>query len=512
MLVSFCPQGQALPRLAPVLTLPVMPPVAFSFDNTFARELEGLYAPWQPEKFPSPELVVLNRALLADLGLDAKDIENEAAEIFSGNRVPDGSSPLAQVYAGHQFGHFSPQLGDGRALLLGEVVNKRGERRDIQLKGSGRTPFSRGGDGRATLGPILREYLMGEAMHRLGIPTTRALAAVTTGEEVYRTTSLPGAVLGRVASSHLRVGTFEFFAAKGEKDKLRRLTGYAIGRHYPEQFDAENTAYELLRQVANAQATLIAQWMLVGFIHGVMNTDNATISGETIDYGPCAFMDQYDLATVFSSIDHRGRYAYGNQPAIGAWNVARLAEALLPLMDSDARRAEKLAQSALEHYTDVYQTRYLAGMCRKLGLHASGEADKTLVDRYLSLIMTAKLDFTASFRTLAGLLRGEVSQATTELAAIEDFAPWREAWLGRIQAEGRGATETARSMDTVNPIYIPRNHKVEEALDAAIAGDLSPFEALLEVLSEPFEEKSGWAAYAEPAPDGNPGYQTFCGT
>ena len=341
----------------------------FAFDNTYRRSLEGFYAPWQAATVPAPKLIQLNRALAAELGLDADALASDAgAAIFAGNVVPLGAEPLAQAYAGHQFGGFVPQLGDGRALLLGEVIDRHGRRRDIQLKGSGRTPFSRGGDGKATLGPVLREYLLGEAMHALGIPTTRALAAVTTGEPVYRDQILPGAVLTRVAASHIRVGTFQFFAARGDTAKVRQLADYTIARHYPDVATAANPYLAFLDAVVNAQAALIARWMLVGFIHGVMNTDNMAVSGETIDYGPCAFMDRYHPQTVFSSIDRQGRYAYGNQPNIARWNLARLAETLLPLIHSDEKAAIAAVSNAVNAFTDRYDTFWLEGMRAKLGM------------------------------------------------------------------------------------------------------------------------------------------------
>jgi serine/tyrosine/threonine adenylyltransferase len=371
----------------------------FPFDNSFARELEGFYVPWQMAPVAGPSMVRFNRKLAEELGLDATALDSEeGARLLAGNEAPEGASPLAQAYAGHQFGNFVPQLGDGRALLLGEVIDRHGRRRDIQLKGSGRTPFSRGGDGRAAIGPVLREYLIGEAMHALGIPTTRALAAVMTGEPIYRETVLPGAVLTRVAASHIRVGTFQYFAARGELDKLRRLSDYVIERHYPELQGHATPYLALLEKVSDRQASLVASWMHVGFIHGVMNTDNMTISGETIDYGPCAFMDHYDPATVFSSIDHHGRYCYANQPKIAQWNLARLAETLLPLIDTDDEKAIARATEVLAAFAEHYERYWLAGMRAKLGLVQEEDGDTDLVTSLLNVMQAGRIDWTLTFR------------------------------------------------------------------------------------------------------------------
>ena len=471
----------------------------FAFDNTYRRSLEGFYAPWQAATVPAPKLMQLNRALAAELGLDADALASDAgAAIFAGNVVPPGADPLAQAYAGHQFGGFVPQLGDGRALLLGEVIDRHGRRRDIQLKGSGRTPFSRGGDGKATLGPVLREYLLGEAMHALGIPTTRALAAVTTGEPVYRDKILPGAVLTRVASSHIRVGTFQFFATRGDTAKVRQLADYTIARHYPDVATAANPYLAFLDAVVNAQAALIARWMLVGFIHGVMNTDNMAVSGETIDYGPCAFMDRYHPQTVFSSIDRQGRYAYGNQPNIARWNLARLAETLLPLIHSDEKAAIAAAASAVNAFTDRYDAYWLDGMRAKLGLLVSTEPeDLALANDFLAAMEAAKVDYTLGFRLLSTGASGD------------------ERWQRRLAGaeSAMGATARAEAMNRVNPLYIARNHQVEAALSAAVdQQNLLPFETLLEVLAHPFTERPGLEAYAQSAPDGSGDYRTFCGT
>jgi len=497
-----------------------------AFDNTYARELPGLYAAWKPATVPAPALLFLNRALADDLGLDAPALDSpEGAALFSGNTLPEGAEPLAQAYAGHQFGGFSPQLGDGRALLLGEVIDRRGQRRDIAFKGSGRTPFSRGGDGKAAVGPMLREVLIGEAMHALGIPSTRALAVVATGELVYREAAFPGAILTRVAASHLRVGTFQFFAARGETDKLRQLAEYAIARHDPALAGTPGRHLALLRAVAGRQATLIAQWMNVGFIHGVMNTDNMTISGETIDYGPCAFMEAYDPATVFSSIDHGGRYAYGNQPSIARWNLARLAEALLPLMaDGDdevvLRQAVADVTAVIDAFPSLYAEALLQGRRAKLGLQqaADDSGDTTLAEDWLALLQQHGVDFTLAWRRLADAAAGDgnpLHSLFTEPAAL---SPWLERWRGRCTREdgGDGGAGLARAtrMRQVNPWLIPRNHRVEEALAAASEhGDLTLLERLLAALRDPYDEDPAFARYAEPAPaQVSAGYQTFCGT
>ncbi len=478
---------------------------ALGLEHTYAEQLEGLYVAHTPEGFPDPKLLFLNGPLAAELGLDRAVLDAHGAALFSGTRLPTDAQPLAQAYAGHQFGGFTHQLGDGRAVLLGERIDRNGARRDLQLKGSGPTPFSRGGDGRATVGPILREYLMSEAMHALGVPTTRALAAVSTGETVRRRELLPGAVLTRVAASHLRVGTLQFFAARRDTDTIGRLVDYALQRHYPERLGADNPARQLLEGVAVAQATLIARWMAVGFVHGVMNTDNTTLSGETIDYGPCAFMDVYDPATLFSSIDHQGRYAYGNQPRIGQWNLARLAETVLERLDPDPDAAVASAQEVLDLYLETYQTVWLDAMRAKLGLVDAAESDLPLVIELLEHLQRGELDYTGAFRALAaGLVSGDLPED-------ESFAAWHGTWVARLGDVD--VAEVATRMDAVNPIYIPRNHLVEAGLDAAIAGDLVPFRALLEVVGSPFLVQPGREAYAEAAKaEFTEGFQTFCGT
>ena len=506
-----------------------------AFDNTYARELPGAHVAWQPAAVPSPQWLYLNRALADELGLDGAALASaEGAALFAGNAVPEGAAPIAQAYAGHQFGGFSPQLGDGRALLLGEVIDRHGRRRDIAFKGSGRTPFSRGGDGKAAVGPMLREVLIGEAMHALGIPTTRALAVVATGEPVYRESVLPGAVLTRVAASHLRVGTLQYFAARGEFDTLRRVADYAIARHDPDLVGAPEPYLGLLRAVAQRQARLIAQWMNVGFIHGVMNTDNMTLSGETIDYGPCAFMEAYDPATVFSSIDQRGRYAYAKQPAIARWNLARLAEALLPLLcsaDDEAAVQHAVAQvsAVIDAFPELYAHALLQGQRAKLGLQHAPADDAALVDDWLALLLQHRVDFTLAWRRLgdaaagdANPLRALFAQNGAEAAALK---PWLQRWRARCASESESESEDegaaapaaaarAARMRAINPLIIARNHRVEEALVAASAQqDLGPFEALLAALQRPFDDDAALAHLAQPAPPHvTAAYRTFCGT
>jgi uncharacterized protein YdiU (UPF0061 family) len=487
----------------------------FGFDNTYARELEGFHVPWKATHVAQPRLVKLNRELAEELGLDAGALESEeGARIFAGNEIPEGAVPLAQVYAGHQFGGFVPQLGDGRALLLGEVIDCKGRRRDIQLKGSGPTPYSRAGDGRAALGPVLREYLIGEAMHALGIPTTRALAAALTGEPVFREEgALPGAILTRVAASHIRVGTFEFFAARGEQDKVRRLADYVIDRHYPELKDHATPYLGLLERVSHRQAALVASWMHVGFIHGVMNTDNMAVSGETIDYGPCAFMDHYDPATVFSSIDTRGRYAYANQPRIAQWNLARFAETLLSLIDADEKRAIARATEVINAFPAQYERHWLKGMRAKLGLVAEDEADLNLAAGFLTAMEGKKVDYTLAFRYLADAALGQEEPIRALFADPSSYDLWSSHWRARIAREVATPSERAQAMRRANPAFIPRNHRVEEALSAAVQrGDYAPFETLLKILSRPYDDQPEFAAFAEPAPEGRGCYRTFCGT
>ena len=489
-------------------------PVLFRFDNSYARDLDGFYRPGQPENASKPQLIRLNHALAEELLADVDQLAGpDGISVLAGNLLPAGAEPLAQAYAGHQFGNFSPRLGDGRALLLGEVIDRHGKRRDIAFKGSGRTPFSRSGDGKCALGPALREYLVGEAMAALGIPTTRALAVVATGDMVRRERALPGAVLTRVAASHLRVGTFEFFAAHHGPERVKQLADFAIKRHDPQLAGHDQPYLALLEAVAERQAELIARWLGVGFIHGVMNTDNMTISGETIDYGPCAFMEAYSPRTVFSSIDIAGRYAYGQQANIAQWNLARLAEALLPLIDADSERAVGLATTVLEAFPERHDYHWLKVMRDKLGLDQSGDVavDRKLALDFLELLRQRKIDFTNSFRALYDAANGQAAPLRLLFGDDAQFAHWQNAWQARQPERSAGLIET---MKRANPCYIARNHQVENALEAAVEDmDLAPFERLLTVLQQPFDARPEDAAYAEPAPLAvTANYQTFCGT
>jgi len=492
-----------------------MSTAGFQFDNSYARELEGFYVSWKGAEVPAPRMVRFNRELATELGLDAGALDSDAgAAIFAGHTAPEGAALLAMAYAGHQFGGFSPQLGDGRALLLGEVIDIHGKRRDIHLKGSGRTPFSRGGDGKAVLGPVLREYIIGEAMHALGVPTTRALAAVATGEQIMRQDGPePGAVLARVASSHLRVGTFQYFAARGETERLRQLADYAIARHYPELGGQPNRYLGLLKAVRDRQAALIAKWMNFGFVHGVMNTDNMTISGETIDYGPCAFIDGYDPATVFSSIDSQGRYAYGNQPKIAQWNLARLAETLLDLINpDDSDDAVRQAGEVINGFPLAYERVWLAGMRAKLGLLLEEPEDMELAAGLLAVLETQNADFTRVFRSLALAASGDASETRALFGNPAGFDVWLPLWQARLTREDLAVEDRAAAMNRVNPVYIPRNHMVEAALKSATDGDLAPFERMVEVLDDPFTERPGLEVFALGAPSDFGPYTTFCGT
>ena len=498
--------------------------VRFGFENTYARLPEHFYARLSPTPVAAPRLVKLNLELARNLGLDPDALAStRGVEILSGNQVAEGAEPLALAYAGHQFGHFVPQLGDGRTNLLGEVLGRDGVRYDIQLKGSGPTPFSRGGDGRAALGPVLREYIVSEAMAALGVPTTRALAAVTTGERVLRETALPGAVLTRVAASHLRVGTFQYFAAQGDTEGTRKLADYAIARHYPEAAGTNQPYRELLDGVIARQARLVAQWLLIGFIHGVMNTDNTSISGETIDYGPCAFMEAYDPVKVFSSIDHNGRYAYGNQPRAMLWNLTRLAEALLPLLEQEAGNEEAAlasAKEALGAFGPQFQAAYGAGLRRKLGLFTEREGDAELSQDLLTRMAANRADFTLTFRRLCDAAAGpEGDEGVRALFADPGaYDSWAAGWRRRLKEEEPACgsvPEQARvaAMRMASPAFIPRNHLVEAALDAAMRRqDFGPFEELLGVVIRPYEDKPGLERYATPARPDECVLQTFCGT
>ena len=487
----------------------------FVFDNSYARLPQHFFARQDPTRTAEPWLIKLNEPLAAELGLDVEALRRDGAAIFSGNLLPEGAEPLAMAYSGHQFGGFSPQLGDGRAILLGEVIDTNGNRRDIQLKGAGPTPFSRRGDGRAALGPVLREYIISEAMFALGIPATRALAAVTTGEPVYREEVLPGAVFTRVAASHIRVGTFQFFAAKGDTEGVRALADYVIDRHYPTLKEAEYPYLSLFEAVCERQAALIARWLHVGFIHGVMNTDNMTVSGETIDFGPCAFMDAYDPATVFSSIDQRGRYAYANQPGIGQWNLARLGETLLPLIDAEPDSAVDKANAVIQRFGERFQAHWLAGMRDKIGLAGEENGDLDLVQALLSLMQAQGADFTLTFRRLSDLADDDASEAAFAASFREPDAccAWLEGWRARLARDPQTTSARADAMRSVNPAFIPRNHRVEQAINAAVEdGDFSLFEALLTVLAKPYEAQPGFAVYLEPPRPDERVLATFCGT
>ena len=480
---------------APAETATMMPMLEHSYSSLPDR----FFAPASPEAVPSPELLAWNEPLAGILGLaDLTGQEEKLAAIFSGNDPLPGARPIALAYAGHQFGHFVPQLGDGRAVLLGEITGSDGKRYDLQLKGSGQTPFSRRGDGKSSLGPVIREYLLSEAMHRLGVPTTRALAAVKTGETVFRESALPGGVFTRVAASHIRVGTFEYFASRRDGEGLHALTRYAIERHYPTANDAAKPYVRFFEQVRDRQAHLVAHWMSIGFIHGVMNTDNTTVSGETLDYGPCAFMDEFRFDKVFSSIDHGGRYAYGNQPAIAQWNLARLAECLLTIDDD-----RETYETALQEFPAIFETAYHEKMAPKFGLSTLKTGDADLIRQWLDVLQKRVLDFTQSFRRLA-----ERVEAQDE----SEYGEFETRWRARLAQQDLAAVEVRNNMNKTNPLFIPRNHQVERAIQGAIKGDLTVFNELLRVLSEPFSSQATLSDYAEPPRPEERVTQTFCGT
>ena len=490
--------------------------VRIAFDNSYVRLEEPFFARVLPTAATEPRLIELNRPLAIELDLDPDDLATErGVEVLAGKRIADGADPIATAYAGHQFGGFVPQLGDGRAVLLGEVIGRDGGRRDIQIKGSGPTPFSRRGDGKAALGPVLREYVVSEAMAALGIPTTRSLAALLTGQSVVRDTLLPGAMLVRVASSHIRVGTFQFFAARGDQASVRRLADYAIARHYPEAAQAEQPYRAFLQSVVARQASLVAQWMGVGFIHGVMNTDNCSIAGETIDYGPCAFMDAYDPKTVFSSIDDFGRYAYVNQPSIVQWNLARLVECLLPLLSDSQEEGIALANAILASFPPAFQAAYLSRFRRKLGLLTEREDDLTLISDLLDRMTANAADFTLTFRGLCGIDRPMEGRRAPRDLFIDPtaFDDWAARWQVRLEMESHGEAERRALMRAANPAFIPRNHQVEAMIRAAVEdGDFGPFRTVLRVLATPFEDQPEFAPYGEPPPAEQRVYRTFCGT
>lgn len=497
--------------------------ISLNFEHSYAEQLPGFFASVSPSPVRNPQLLQFNESLAGELNLNCKIITPEiASQLFSGNALPLDARPIAQVYAGHQFGSFVPQLGDGRALLLGEVIDEFGRRRDIAFKGSGLTPFSRGGDGKAAIGPVLREYLIGEAMHALGIPTTRALAAVATGEAVMRERQLPGAILTRVASSHVRVGTFQYFAARRQTEHLQKLADYVIQRHYPELSDDSDGYLSLLRLVVERQADLVARWMLVGFIHGVMNTDNMAVSGETIDYGPCAFMESYDSETVFSSIDHAGRYAYGNQPTVALWNLTRFAETLLPIVtgrhSENSEQAVADATDILDTFMPTFQQHWYKGALNKLGISRPensdtvSEVERELIDDWFHLLTTNQVDYTLGWRQLAHAADGNAKKMQTSFTTQSELKNWLERWSG-LQNQ-IASSKVASLIRTANPLYIPRNHLVEEALSAATDdGDLTPFQNLLKAVQQPFQENPQFAQYANPASgEFTASYQTFCGT
>jgi uncharacterized protein YdiU (UPF0061 family) len=486
----------------------------FPFDNSYARLPERFFARLDPTPVKAPELIRLNEGLARHLGLDPALLAlPDGVQMLSGNQVPEGAAPLAMAYGGHQFGNWAGQLGDGRAILLGEVIDQDGLRRDIQLKGAGRTPFSRGGDGRAALGPVIREYIVSEAMAALGVPTTRALAAVTTGEHIWRETPEPGAVLTRVAQSHVRIGTFEFFANKGDPQAVGELADYIIARHYPEVAGAERPYLAFFEAVVSRVAALVAKWMMVGFIHGVMNTDNMSVAGETIDYGPCAFMDFYHPATVYSSIDRNGRYAYSNQPGIAHWNLSRLAGALLPLFDEDKDKAVTIAQAALDRFPEIFEAAYLAGLRRKLGLTEAHDADPALAQELLDRMAEGKADFTLTFRRLSdAVASGDNTVVRTLFSDPAAFDIWFAKWRARLELESITPADRATAMRAANPAFIPRNHRIQAVITAAQAGDFSVFNEMMMVLAKPYQDQPEFAPYAEPPKPDEVVRQTFCGT
>jgi uncharacterized protein YdiU (UPF0061 family) len=488
--------------------------VRFGFQHSYSALPSKFYARISPTPVADPRLLVLNRALAQDLGLDPQVLEPQAAALLSGNQLPEDADPIAMAYAGHQFGAFVPSLGDGRAILLGELPGRDGVLRDVQLKGAGRTPFSRGGDGRAVVGPMLREYLVSEAMQALGVPTTRSLAVVTTGEQVFRERALPGAILTRVAASHVRVGTFQYFAARGDQEAVRALLQYVIARHYPAAGETQVPALAVLKEVTQRQLALITDWMLLGFIHGVMNTDNMAISGETIDYGPCAFMDDYDPKKVFSSIDQGGRYSYANQPVIAQWNLARLAETLLFLIDPVPDKAAALATEVLEPFAEDFNARFVAGMRRKLGLATAAPEDATLIKRLLSAMHHAEADFTLTFRTLAQAAQNlnEPALWRTLFAASPEFDGWLRDWQERLAGDPQATSERVAGMRAVSAAFIPRNHRLQAALAAAESGDYTLFHRLLAILQRPYDDQPEAAAYTLPPQPSERVLQTFCGT
>jgi uncharacterized protein YdiU (UPF0061 family) len=482
------------------------------FDNSYARLEKKFYQLINPTPVKDPRIIMVNRELAGEMDFPLPETDSELAQMFSGNNPPHGSQPLAQVYAGHQFGNFVPRLGDGRAVLLGEFINSHGQRYDIQLKGAGQTLYSRNGDGRSPLGPVIREYIVSEAMYRLGIPTTRALAMVSSGEKVFREQELPGAVFTRVASSHIRIGTFEYFASRNDHEGIRTLADYAIERHYPELKEAENPYAAFLGKVCSAQAKLVAGWMRIGFIHGVMNTDNTTISGETIDYGPCAFMDGYDPATVFSSIDSYGRYAYGRQPSIAQWNLAGLAGCLLPLIHEDSEQAKSHAEEIVQGYGAEFRQHYFTEMCSKIGLSAN-EQGRKLLDALLEIMHESKADFTQTFHGLSKALSDDRKPVLERFADQDKITVWLDDWEKELARQKIDATTAITTMERVNPVFIPRNHRIEQAITAAVEqDDFNPAKKLIKILANPYLEQPESSEYMAPPEPEERVYQTFCGT
>ncbi|KUP09650.1 hypothetical protein Q73_01845 [Bacillus coahuilensis m2-6] len=479
----------------------------WNLELSYSKLPNKFYSKQLPTPVRAPELLLLNERLASELGLDEKMLQDEeGVAILSGNEVPEGADPISQAYAGHQFAHFT-MLGDGRAVLLGEQITPNSGRVDIQLKGAGRTPYSRGGDGRAAIGPMLREYIISEAMNGLGIPTTRSLAVVSTGDEILRETRLPGAVLTRVAKSHLRVGTFQYAASFGTIDDVKDLADYAINRHFPHLLNEPDRYSKFLEEVLKSQAELVAKWQLIGFVHGVMNTDNMTISGETIDYGPCAFMDKFDPGTVFSSIDVKGRYVFGNQPYIAGWNVARLAECLIPLLHKDEKEAIDMAQSILSSFPTTYHTYWKKGMRDKLGLFEEHVSDQSLFDGLLKIMHEYKLDYTNTFISLMNNNKEELVMYESD-----EFQTWLKNWQKRLHNQEQSQMEAYKQMQRSNPAVIPRNHRVEEALEAAAEGNYDVVKKLLEVLKNPYAHSENQKEYQKLSRDGNDDYITYCGT
>ena len=485
-----------------------------NFENTFANELKDFYESSKANNSPSPSLIKFNLELAKDLGSDWLKLDSdEGLSVFSGNTVPNGSRPISQAYSGHQFGGFSPLLGDGRAILLGEVVDKKKIRRDIQLKGSGRTVFSRGGDGKSSLGPVLREYLISESMYSLGIPTTRALAAVSTGEDVFRESNLPGGILTRVASSHIRIGTFQYASTTGDLNKIRALADYSINRHYLKLPEKKNKYLEFFEAVCDSQISLISKWMSIGFIHGVMNTDNMTISGETIDYGPCAFMDRYDPNTFFSSIDIQGRYAYSNQPLILSWNLARFAETLIPLIDKDQDKAIELLSEKIISIKSSYEQEWLKIMAKKIGITVIKSNDLKLLNNLLDIMNDNDTDFTLTFRYLSELITGDENLFYNLFKSKEKINKWVKTWKDRIKEDSKLDEFFSLKLNKNNPLYIPRNHIVEDVLSKALfEKNFQPFHEFYDILVNPYNEKPNSEKYTLPAPITNQPYKTFCGT